>query len=197
MKKSILSLAAAVLVTSSLAACTEIPKTAYFNRGQPESLLSVSSEEVTVSLENAGGARQLTDWIDRQQPARAKLVCASNATCDEAAEILDQFNVPYDQVDGARNQVVLTFEKVEARDCDNRFVSNHINPYNLHHTTFGCSVAVNQVQMVTDKTQFTDPKLLDQYDGQKAVQNYDTYTSRDKIDLDSDQFTRGNVGLGR
>ena len=197
MKKNILSLAAAVLVTSSLVACSEIPRQAYFDRGHPEDLLTVSSEEVTVNLENTGGTRQLTDWIDRQQPARAKLVCTSGATCDKAAEILDQFNVPYQQVDGVRNSVVLTFEKIEARDCDNRYVNNTINPYNLNHPTFGCSVAVNQVQMVTDKTQFTDPKLLDQYDGQKGVQNYDTYTSRDRIDLRSDKYTSGNVGTGQ
>ena len=197
MKKNILSLTAAILISGSVAACTQIPGNAYFDRGHPEDLLTVSSEEVTVNLDNTGGTRQLTDWIDRQQPARAKLICTSGEMCDQAAEILDQFNVPYDQVDGVRNSVVLSFEKIEARDCQNRFISNHINPYNLNHPTFGCSVAVNQVQMVTDKTQFTDPKLLDQYDGQKAVQNYDTYTSREKLDLNSDQFTSGNVGLGQ
>lgn len=197
MKKNILSLTAAILISGNLAACTEIPGQAYFDRGHPEDLLSISSEEVTVNLDNMGGTRQLTDWIDRQQPARAKLVCASDNTCDQAAEILDQFNVPYDQVDGVSNSVMLTFEKIEARDCESRFISNHINPYNLNHTTFGCATAVNQVQMVTDKTQFTDPKLLDHYDGQKASQNYDTYTSRDRIDLNSDQFTSGNVGLGQ
>lgn len=190
MKYSFLLLVALV----STSACTQIPGTAYFERGAPESLLSVSSEEVTVSLENPGGERQLTDWIDRQQPSRAKLYCAAGNTCDNAAEILDQFNIPYDQIDGARNQVVLTFERVEARDCENRYITNHINPYNLNHPTFGCSMAVNQVQMVTDKTQFTDPKLLDQYDGQKATQNYDKYMSRDIIDLNSSEYKSQSAG---
>lgn len=190
MKYSFLLLTALVSAT----ACTEIPGSAYFERGAPESLLSVSSEEVTVSLETPGGERQLTDWIDRQQPSRAKLVCASGETCDRAAEILDQFNVPYDQVGGARDQVVLTFEHIEARDCENRYIDNHTNPYNLNHPTFGCSVAVNQVQMVTDKTQFTDPKLLDQYDAQKASQNYDSYTSRTPVNLNSDNFSSTSAG---
>ena len=185
MKKSFLVLSVLLFGAS----CTQIPGAAYENRGQLEDLLNVTSEEVTVSLEGAGGTRQLTDWIDRQQPSRAKLICSGGAACDSAAEVLDQFNIPYDQSSGARDQVVLTFEKIEARDCESRFISNHHNPYNLNMPTFGCATAVNQVQMVTEKTQFTDPKLLDQYDAQKATQNYDSYTSRDPVDLNSGDFS--------
>lgn len=190
MKNKIIFISSALLLT----ACIVMPQEAYFNRGQPESLLSIASEEVTVGLDGYGGIRQLTDWIDRQSPSRARLVCSSPEICDSAAQILDQYNVPYEQVDGVRNQVSLSFENVEARDCENRFVTNHINPYNLNHTTFGCTMAVNQVQMVTDKNSFTDPKLLDQYDGQKAVQNYDTYISREVIDTNSESFSPASAG---
>lgn len=54
-------------------------------------------------------------------------------------------------------------------------MDNSINPYNLNHRTFGCSTAVNMVQMVGDKRQFTSPALLDFRDGENAVQDYETY----------------------
>ena len=102
---------------------------------------------------------------------------------------MDQFNIPYEVVEGAKNTVELTFEEIVAKDCNNSFVSNHINPYNLNHTTFGCSTALNQVQMVSDKTQFTNPKLLGSYDGQKAVQNAEAYLAKEKVMLDVGDFS--------
>jgi hypothetical protein len=180
-----------ILLLLVVTGCTAIPEQAYFNRGQPESLLTISAEEVKLDLDNLGAIRQLTDWVDRERPTEAKLTCNSEGTCDQAAEVLDQFNVPYEVVDGGRNSVELTFEQVEARDCNHSYISNHINPYNINHTSFGCATAVNQLQMVSDKTQFTDPKLLGAYDAQKAVQNFDTYLSRDAVDLDTDDFSVG------
>jgi hypothetical protein len=44
-----------------------------------------------------------------------------------------------------------------------------------NHPSFGCAVAGNAVQMVSDKRQFTNPGLLDFPDAEKAEMNYKNY----------------------
>ncbi len=180
MKKILLT----ALTISSLAACSQIPKQAYYNRGQPESLLSVTSEETTIDLRQRNGLQQLTQAVNKHAPSNAELSCSNQMLCTRAVEILNQYKVPYHQTTGAYNTVTLNYKTVEAKDCENRYIDNHINPYNLNHPTFGCSIAINQVQMVSDKRQFVDPVLLGSYDGEKATQNYDTYLSRQTIPLE-------------
>ena len=180
MKKILLSL----LTISSLAACSEIPKQAYYNRGQPEALLNVTAEEEIIDLRQRNGLQQLTQVVNKRVPSNAQLTCSNQMLCSRAAEILRQYNVPYDQSTGVYNTVTLNYKTIEARDCENRYIDNHINPYNLNHPTFGCSIAVNQVQMVSDKRQFVDPVLLGNYDGEKATQNYDSYLSRQPAKLE-------------
>lgn len=176
MKKTILS---SFIVLSVLTSCSEIPKESYWDRGQAESLLSVSTEAVTIDLNQRNALAQLTNWLNRQEPANAILSCSNRRMCTRAGQVLDQFDVAYEERAGAGNNVSLVYERVMSRDCENRFITNHINPYNMNHPTFGCSTAANHVQMVGDKRQFTDPLLLGPYDGQKAAQDYDSYLSRD------------------
>src|SRR5262245_20348559 len=127
-----------------LSACSDIPKESYFNRGSPESLLDLSSEVVSVSLSDPSGADELIGWINQEQPSRAELNCVdSDPTCARAKEALEQFNVPYEQSGAVGNTVALHYERVMARDCENRYIDNPINPYNMNHPTFGCSVASN------------------------------------------------------
>ena len=177
-----------LLITLSLsaliAACSEIPKQAYYNRGQPEALLNVSSEEQIVDLNQRNGLQQLTQVVNRHQPTSAELSCSNRLLCTRATEVLNQYKVPFKQNNDGGNSVTLNFRSIQARDCENRYIDNHINPYNLNHPTFGCSIAVNQVQMVSNKGQFVDPILLGSYDGEKATQNYDTYLSRQTIPLE-------------
>lgn len=168
-------LSAIVSTSLLLAACSEIPKEAYYNRGQPESLLSATSEKVSIPLDGKKSLADLADMLGRDAPTGAEFSCSGNKNlCKKAEKTLKSFGVSYEKV-GGPNAVVLHYDKVTARDCNNRFISNHINPYNLNHPAFGCSIAVNQVQMVSDKSQFVNPKLLGRYDGTKAVQNYDSY----------------------
>ncbi len=170
---------------SALVACSQIPGKAYVERGQPESLLEVSNEEITIDLAQRNGIIQLESIAGSKQPTSAELTCSNRLFCAKAVEILTRNNIPYNTTSGIGNRVALSFQNVVARDCESRYITNHNNPYNLNHVTFGCSVAANQVQMVSDKRQFVDPLLLGGYDGQKAAQNYDTYLSRDTISLDT------------
>ena len=157
-------------------ACSQVPKEAYFNRGTPESLLDVSSEVVNVSLSSDRSIDDLVGWVNQDQPSRAEITCLeSDPVCQQAQRTLERFGVPASYTPAADNNVTLVYERVLARDCENRYIDNHINPYNMNHPTFGCSVASNMVQMVSDKQQFVSPALSDYPDAEKAAQVYDSY----------------------
>lgn len=165
-----------IVAVLTAAACSKVPKEAFWNRGQPESLLDVSSEVVNVSLGSPKAIDQLTDWVNQDQPSRAELYCLeSSPMCAEAKGVLEQFGVPVMFVAASDNTVALVYERVLARDCENRFIDNNINPYNMNYPTFGCSVSSNIVQHVSDKQQFVSPALSDSRDAEKTVQVYRRY----------------------
>ena len=74
-------------------------------------------------------------------------------------------------------------------------MNNSINPYNLNHPTFGCSIASNMVQMVSDKGQFVSPELTGFGDGNKAVQAYGTYIEGDSQPEDDSNFSVEDISL--
>ena len=152
----------------ALSACDRIPSAAYHPRGTPESLLDASTEKVSIALNDQSSLQELSYWLDQEQPTRAELQCVDgDMLCSSAAGTLAQFNVPIERRAGAP-AVHLVYERVVARDCDNRYIDDIHNPYNLNHPTFGCSLAVNSVQQVTDKRQFTSPALQPNMDGRRA-----------------------------
>ncbi len=169
MKKTTLLCASLIL----LAGCSDVPRAAFFNRGTPESLLDVSSEIVTVQLDGDQSVDEIMEWLEQDQPTRAELLCyEDDPLCLAAEEVFGLYGVEYDYVSSDENSVHLIYERVLAHDCENRYVDNHINPYNMSHPAFGCSIASNMVQMVTDKQQFTSPGLLDYPDANKLVNQY-------------------------
>ena len=161
------------------AACTVIPKSAYSDQWKAESLVDVSTESVNVDLGRRNALAQLANMIRSQEPTSATLYCSNMQVCDRAGSFLDNNGIPYEIRNAESNVASLSFERPVARDCDNRFIDNRINPYNLHHPTFGCASGVNSVQMIRDKRQITDPLILGPYDGFKATQNYDSYQARE------------------
>lgn len=176
-------LTSAFLATAALAAlvaCEDIPSAAFRNRTGPEALLDRSSEMVNLDLSAPGVLDQLTQWLGDDQPSHAELYCdPAEDTCARAQGILDQFNVPVVVQKGeASGRIALVYERVLARDCDNRYIDNPINPYNLPHPTFGCSVAVNQLQMISDKNQIVAPALSDYPSGHKAAQSLQKYEKK-------------------
>lgn len=166
----------ALLLAILLSACSDIPPEAYYLRGSPESLLDVSSEVVNLSVGSDASLDELADWIQLDQPSRAELYCnEASDQCSAAQEVLDLYGVPTMFVPSADGVVSLVYERVLARDCENRYIENNNNPYHLNHPTFGCSIAVNMVQMVSDKHQFVRPNLMDPVRSYKAVQAYQRY----------------------
>lgn len=160
----------------TLSGCSEIPSGAYYNRGEPEALLDVSSEVVNFQLKSEGSVVEVAEWVNQDQPTRAELYCKEgDSTCDHTRSMLEQFGVPVLFVSASDNTVTLIYERVLARGCENRFIDNSINPYHMNHPTFGCSIASNMVQMVTDKQQFISPGLLDFMDGHKVQQSMNDY----------------------
>ena len=177
-------------VLTVVSGCSRIPSDAYKTR-TAESLLTASTQSVEIDLSSNSAPMQMTNWINKQEPSSAILSCATQAACIRAKEVLAQFGISYEERGGLKDQVTLVYDNIVARDCDNRFITNHINPYNMNHPSFGCAMAVNTVQMVGDKRQFTDPMLLGPYDGQKATQNYDDYLSRGNLRDSSNVDTVG------
>lgn len=166
--------AAAAII--SLSACVpEIPSNAYFNRGDPENLIEVSSEVISLTLAKPAAVNDLKSMITQDPPARAELGCmATQPACAQAKALLDKRGIPTQYVDDS-GTVSLVYERISARDCQSRYVNNSSNVNNLNHPTLGCSVTANTVQQVSDKRQFTSPSLMDFPDGEKAVQNYRGY----------------------
>lgn len=163
-----------LVLTLALPACNEIPAAAYYDRGDPENLLDVSSEVVTMNLSSTSAMSELTSMVAQDPPTRVQMSCSPrDGLCMEARRMFEQYAVPVEPSDSAG--ITMVYERVIARDCENRYIDNSINPYNLHYLTFGCSVSANMVQMVSDKRQFTNPSLMDYPDGEKAYQVYRVY----------------------
>ena len=165
--RSLLVAGAALL----LSACGQPPRdSAYQNRGTPESLLDISSEVVSLNVASPADMADLTTWIGRDQPTRAELNCDANEKyCRDAETLLRKKNVPVTRGTQGAQAVTLVYARVVARDCDQRFRDNVHNFYNTNHAAFGCSVAANMVQHVTDKREFTNPSLLDDPSARGAV----------------------------
>lgn len=161
---------------SLAAACTVQPPESYFTRGGPESLMDQSSEVVTFDINTDTGVSDMTNWINQDQPSRAELACdQASPGCNQAQQSLNQFGVPVTFAPSGDNTVALYYDRVVARDCENRFIDNSVNPYNLTHPTLGCSIASNMVQHITDKRQITSPTLLDYQDGERIERAMDGY----------------------
>jgi len=174
-----------------LGACSQIPSESYYDRGSPYALLDASTEVVNVAITSDASVDEVVQWIDQDQPTQAELYCQeSDRICAKTLQTLEMFRVPVQFVSSNENNLMLTYDRVVARDCDNHYIDNPINPYNLNHPTFGCSTAVNMVQMVGDKRQFTSPSLLDFRDGEKAAQDYEAYLDpNSKITLQSNELS--------
>lgn len=157
-----------------MAACGAPPSDrAYGGRGSPESLLDRSLEVVTLNTATRQDLDDLATWIARDVPTRAELNCpTSDANCREAERMLIKKNVPVIKgVDGAY-AVTLVYERIIARDCNPSFRNHSANYYNTNHPAFGCAIAANIVQHVTDKNEITDPATLDAAPASRAVTTF-------------------------
>lgn len=154
-----------------LSACGVPPAdSAYFNRGGPESLLDVSSEVVNLSAANEKDLKDLSAWIEKDQPTRAELNCDLNdKKCDITRKVLDLHGVPVVIGAGMDSSVTLVYERILARDCNARYVDNSHNFHNTSHPAFGCAIAANMVQQVTNKQEFISPNLSDDPSAARAV----------------------------
>ena len=169
-------LTALILSVALLAACQQPGPRAYFDRGSPEQLLDVSSEVVNLNITSERSLDELNEWVNTDQPTRAELYCMDeDMRCAAARDTLDLYGVPTFTVPSHETMVTLVYERVLARDCENRYIDNSNNPYNLPHPTYGCSLAANMVQMVSNKQQFVSPNLLDLPDAKKASQIFQRY----------------------
>lgn len=177
------------LTLSSLAvlfACSEIPKEAYYHRGDPELLLESQEKMATFDIDGKAALKDIVAWSRKARPTEATLRCRPKSKlCGKLEQQLNNEGIAVNHTAGASSdEVTFIFERQAVRKCENRYVDNSINPYNLNHPTFGCSMATNIAQMVTDKQQFTNPSLSDKADARKAVQATDSYATPTKLDTE-------------
>lgn len=146
-----------------LGACVLPKDSAFMNRGGPETLLDVSSEVVNLNLATAGDVTALGDWIAQDAPNRAELHCAAGSKhCADATSLLEKRGVPVAAVNSGANTVALIYERIVARDCNQRFREPRSTLWhNEGGPAHGCSVAANIVQHVSDKSVFINPPLSD------------------------------------
>lgn len=174
MKKTISTL---TLITCSLfiAACANTADVA-LDRGNPERLIDVSSEAVTLSLSSKTSLTKLSSVIAKDAPARAELSCSlKNINCSQAKEILERRSIPVRIVGEKNNNVILSYERTVVRDCNPRYADNMYDDSRNIPSAFGCAVAGNMVQMVSNKKEFTNPSLMDLPDAEKGTQTYKSY----------------------
>lgn len=146
---------------------------AYTTRGSPESLLDRSSEVVTLNTATKQDLGDLAVWIGRDLPTRAELNCpTTEANCREAERMLTKKNVPVVRGADGAHAVTLVYERIVARDCNPSYRDHRANYYNTNHPAFGCAIAANIVQHVTDKNEITAPGTLDAAPATRAVTTF-------------------------
>lgn len=173
-----------VITLAVLGACGQSPSdSAYLNRGGPESLLDVSSEVVNLSVASPSELKDLSAWIEKDQPTRAELNCQEGTKrCIEAHKVLDLYGVPTSNGAGDDQSVSLVYERILARDCSPKLEFEQPNYHNTNHAHFGCAVAANMVQSVTDKQSFVSPNLSDDPLATRAVNDmHRAYAPRDIV----------------
>src|SRR5258708_7396846 len=112
----------AVCLLLTLAACSA-PKDSFYNRGHPESLLDVSSEIVNLNVRDKADLDALSTWIEKDAPTRAELFCDANLkTCRDAVTLLESREVAVSVTPSPNNAVTLTYERIVARDCNQRYL---------------------------------------------------------------------------
>jgi len=173
-----------VWITTSLllvlTSCAPNIPSAHYNL-TPEGMIDVAREEVTVPLDRPQGLDDLATWLEQSAPSHAILECAQgDALCSSAQRMLNNVGVPAAwRTSNGSNQVMLSYEKLTVRKCDQRSVDRKNRYNNLRHKALGCSVVSNTLNAVSDKRQFINPEKLGYLDGTQAVIIYDDYLHGD------------------
>lgn len=148
------------------------------NVGVPEGLIDNSSEVVTIKLTNSDSLSKISSIISRDVPTRAELRCSlGSVKCSKAKAIFASKSIPITMANDTDNGIALFYDRVVVRDCDSRYADNINDGTNsaAHHSSFGCAISANIVQMVSDRKQFTNPALMDLPDAEKGSQSYNQY----------------------
>lgn len=163
-------LLSSLITAGLLAACSEIPKDAYRAPGQPERLMEVTEKDIHFDI-SGDSLKRIQRWAAQAHPTEASLSCTETSkACNKLEAFLHKQHISTTRVYAKHNEVRFKFKHVAMRECENRYVDNMINPYNLNHPTFGCSLAMNSAMMITDRTQLIEPPYMDKDDAVRGIQ---------------------------
>lgn len=152
----------AILSIIALSSCSHTPNK---ERITANSLLSASSERVSFGLIDRSAVSSLKGWISDDKPSEAILSCVTGSDlCTDAKSTLEQNNIPFSFNKSGADSVTLIYSRIAAHDCDT--------------SRFGCSTAVNSLQMISDRKQFVSPSISDRQNAGKAVIDYEKYLAR-------------------
>lgn len=165
-----------ILALLLLSSCIGEPSTKDVRASAPERLIDTSLETKNLSLGTKNSVSALTKIVSEDRPSSAELGCSLSSTrCAQAKEIFERNSIPFSLSGEKANSVVLSYKKVSVRDCNPQYIDDMGGGRSVNHSGFGCAVASNTVQMVSNRRQFVEPNLLDFPDAEKAVQSYSEY----------------------
>lgn len=203
MKNKLLLFTSLLSLTALVASCSEIPPQAYYTHGKPESLIVSSTRESGFDIQGKASVKRIMKWVAKSHPADAALSCReASKACNKLEHMLRERGIATTRIMAETDSVSFSHKHVAVRDCKNGYIDNPINPYNLNHPVFGCSVAANSAQQITDRRTLIDPPLMDLDDAQKGVQVVGEYqkapiASTDFSPLSTSQSLATSSGGGR
>ncbi len=134
-----------------------------FSRSQTavsiETLLTNSSEVVSFPISDRASVHTIQNWIGDEAPSYATVSCPTgNPQCAEVTRVLNAQNITVDNAAGASDTVTLSYDHPTARNCPPQ--------------AFGCSVAANSLQMISNYNQILHPAVSDPQDAAQGVKAY-------------------------
>ncbi len=118
------------------------------NQVTTASLLSTSSETVSLSVLDTSTLQTVKNFILEGKPSSAQVSCPNTKPiCKKLINLLQTNKIEYKEAFLNEQKVLLIYEKTNAKNCPS--------------SAFGCSVSANMLQMSKDYKQFVSPDTLD------------------------------------
>jgi len=165
-----------LLLIMMMSGCSSIPENTRFDAIKPETLMQSRNNTVSLNINSSDDISRLKSWLESEIPSRAEVGCVtSTKTCSRIMKLLSAYGVSIAEVSGLGSDVKLTYSRVTARDCNPEYIDRVINPYNFGYNSAGCATSANIIRMVSDRTQFSNPRTSGDADAVRAAKVYNSY----------------------
>jgi hypothetical protein len=166
-KKIILTTFVAIFINGCVANNSLMNSSSQQSFVKPEALIDISSERVSFSLKDKKSVEEALDWMYKNRPSKVEISCSNSKICGELHNAIKTAKVPHKHLDKNAEIVVFIYNKVVAKDCDKSANGRYV---------FGCSVASNMVNMISDYKQIIDPPLSGDASAGRLAKIYNHYS---------------------